>query len=106
MIEDILDELVENGCKGTPDVVQEKIASMACKSAVKGNQSMNHSEMKELLDQLFASGKFYYDELMGGTNPTISAKPNYSDLKEYRDSFRFYGSYNNASVLFVIKIAS
>ena len=51
--EDILDELVENGCKGTPEIVQEKIASMACKAAVKGNQSINHAEMKELLDQLF-----------------------------------------------------
>ena len=58
--EDILDELVENGCKGTPDVVQEKIASMACKSAVKGNQSMNHSEMKELLDQLFTLDNPYH----------------------------------------------
>lgn len=51
--EEILDELVENGCKGTPDVVLEKIASMACKSAVKGNQTMNHMEMKDLLEQLF-----------------------------------------------------
>lgn len=58
--EDILDELVENGCKGTPDVVQEKIASMACKSAVKGNQSMNHAEMKELLDQLFTLDNPYH----------------------------------------------
>ena len=51
--EEILDELVENGCKGTPEVIQEKIASMACKSAVKGNQSMNFVEMKALLEQLF-----------------------------------------------------
>ena len=51
--EDILDELVENGCKGTPEIIQEKIASMACKAAVKGNQSINRAEMKELLDQLF-----------------------------------------------------
>ena len=58
--EDILDELVENGCKGTPEVVQEKIASMACKSAVKGNQSMNHAEMKGLLEQLFALENPYH----------------------------------------------
>ena len=58
--EDILDELVENGCKGTPDVIQEKIASMACKSAVKGNQSMNHAEMKELLVQLFTLDNPYH----------------------------------------------
>ena len=51
--EDILDELVENGCKGTPDIIQEKIASMSCKSAVKGNQTITHAEMQELLNQLF-----------------------------------------------------
>ena len=51
--EEILDELVENGCKGTPEVILEKIASMACKSAVKGNQIINSMEMKALLEQLF-----------------------------------------------------
>lgn len=51
--EEILDELVENGCKGTPEVIQEKIASMACKSAVKGNQSFTPLEMNALLEQLF-----------------------------------------------------
>ena len=51
--EEILDELVENGCKGTPEVILEKIASMACKSAVKGNQTIHTMEMKSLLEQLF-----------------------------------------------------
>ena len=51
--EEILDELVENGCKGTPEVIQEKIASMACKSAVKGNQTIHITEMQSLLEQLF-----------------------------------------------------
>ena len=51
--EEILDELVENGCKGTPEVIQEKIASMACKSAVKGNQTFTVMEMNSLLEQIF-----------------------------------------------------
>ena len=51
--EDILDELVEDGCKGTPEIIQEKIASMSCKSAVKGNQMITYAEMQELLNQLF-----------------------------------------------------
>lgn len=58
--EEILDELVENGCKGTPEVIQEKIASMACKSAVKGNQSMNTTEMNTLLEQLFTLENPYH----------------------------------------------
>ena len=58
--EEILDELVENGCKGTPEVIQEKIASMACKSAVKGNQAMNTAEMNTLLEQLFTLENPYH----------------------------------------------
>ena len=58
--EEILDELIENGCKGTPDVIQEKIASMACKSAVKGNQTISAFEMKELLTQLFELDNPYH----------------------------------------------
>ena len=58
--EEILDELVENGCKGTPEVIQEKIASMACKSAVKGNQSISAAEMKALLEQLFTLENPYH----------------------------------------------
>ena len=50
--EEILDELVEYGCKGTPEVIQEKIASMACKAAVKGNQAMNAVQMGALMEQL------------------------------------------------------
>ena len=58
--EEILDELVENGCKGTPEVIQEKIASMACKSAVKGNQTIHAAEMKSLLEQLFEAENPYH----------------------------------------------
>lgn len=50
--EEILDELVENGCKGTPEVIQEKITSMSCKAAVKGNQTMSNSEMQALMEQM------------------------------------------------------
>lgn len=51
---DILDELAETPVKGTPDVITAKIASMSCKAAVKGNQSLSVTEAKELLKQLFA----------------------------------------------------
>lgn len=51
---DILDELVETPMKGTADVITAKIASMSCKAAVKGNQSLSVLEAEELLKQLFA----------------------------------------------------
>ncbi len=49
---EILDELAEDGSKGTPDVIREKIISMACKAAVKGNQSISRPEMAALLEQM------------------------------------------------------
>ena len=48
-----LDELSEYGNKATsPSVVIEKIASMSCKAAVKGNHSMNQVEFASLFEQL------------------------------------------------------
>lgn len=51
-----LDELAEYFGKGgqskAPSVILEKIASMSCKAAVKGNQAMKEEEFKALFDQL------------------------------------------------------
>ena len=66
------------------------------------NAIITEDASMDLLDQLFSSGKLYYSEFIGG-GPTVSFKPSYSDLQEHKDKFRFYGSYNNASVLFVVK---
>ncbi len=49
----ILDELShETNLDRTPDVINYKIASMACKASVKGNTRMSHAEMEALLDEL------------------------------------------------------
>ena len=49
----ILDELShETGLDRTPDVINYKIASMACKASVKGNTRMSRAEMEALLDEL------------------------------------------------------
>ncbi len=49
----ILDELShESGASRTPDVINYKIASMACKASVKGNTKMSRAEMEALLDEL------------------------------------------------------
>ena len=57
---EILDEIMENGCKGTPEIIQEKIISMACKAAVKGNQSLSKESMEALLEQLFTLENPYH----------------------------------------------
>ncbi len=48
----MLDELVDGPVRGTPDVIYEKLASMACKSAVKGNMSMTAAEAEVLISEL------------------------------------------------------
>lgn len=53
MFKEILDELShETGLDRTPDVINYKIASMACKASVKGNTKMSYPEMEALLDEL------------------------------------------------------
>ncbi|WP_026651177.1 DNA mismatch repair endonuclease MutL [Butyrivibrio proteoclasticus] len=50
---EILDELShETNMSRTPDVINYKIASMACKASVKGNTKMTRQEMEALLDEL------------------------------------------------------
>lgn len=51
-LEAILDELEEEPPHGAPKAIAEKLASMACKSAVKGNHAMSREEMASLLEQL------------------------------------------------------
>lgn len=52
LFEEILAELTEIPVKGVPKVIREKIASMACKAAVKGNHTMTYDEADELIEQL------------------------------------------------------
>lgn len=49
---EILDQIDENSGRFAMDLVTDRIATMACKSAVKGNQSMTLAEMDALMDQL------------------------------------------------------
>ena len=49
---EVLDELVEDMGTGTPESIRNRIATMACKAAVKGNMRMNRREMEELIDEL------------------------------------------------------
>lgn len=59
-LEAILDELEEEPPHGAPAVIAEKLASMACKSAVKGNHTMSCREMEALLDQLLKLDNPYH----------------------------------------------
>lgn len=49
---EILDELAEEAVTGTPEGIRIRIATMACKAAVKGNMRISRAEMEMLLDEL------------------------------------------------------
>ena len=48
----LLDELCDEVPRGKQEVIYEKLASMACKSAVKGNHSMSKEEAAALLKEM------------------------------------------------------
>lgn len=49
---ELIADLVEDVPTGTADVILEKIASMSCKAAVKGNNRLSYEEAVALIDQL------------------------------------------------------
>lgn len=52
MFLEVLDQLAEGGNFGGIRVVEEKIASMSCKAAVKGNNCLSLQEAEALIDEL------------------------------------------------------
>ncbi len=52
MFLEVLDELSELGPREGLKVVEEKIASMSCKAAVKGNNRLSREEAEKLIDEL------------------------------------------------------
>lgn len=48
----VLEDLSGHSVKGAPEIVYEKLASMACKAAVKGNSSMSRPEIEALIQEL------------------------------------------------------
>ena len=52
MFLEVLDELSDIGPRESLKVVEEKIASMSCKAAVKGNNRLSREEAEKLIDEL------------------------------------------------------
>ena len=52
MFLEVLDELGDIGPRESLKVVEEKVASMACKAAVKGNNRISKDEAEKLIDEL------------------------------------------------------
>ncbi len=51
---EIIDNLTNEAGKMSPDILTDKIASMSCKAAVKGNSKMSFAEADQLITQLLS----------------------------------------------------
>lgn len=56
----LLDELVAEKLSKNPQELLEKVASMSCKAAVKGNQTLSFEEARTLIDRLFTLDNPYH----------------------------------------------
>ena len=52
LLMEMIDNLSQEGLAGEPDLICERVASMSCKAAVKGNHVMSQAEADALIDQL------------------------------------------------------
>lgn len=52
LLMEMIDGLTDDIFKGSPDIIYERVASMSCKAAVKGNHLISSAEADHLIDQL------------------------------------------------------
>lgn len=78
---ELLDGLVEDGFKGTPDIILEKMASMSCKAAIKGNTNMSFEEADELITLLLTLENPYH---CPHGRPTIISMSKYEMEKKFK----------------------
>ena len=71
----------ENPIHGVPHVIREKIASMACKAAVKGNNSLTFEEADRLIEQLLTLDNPYN---CPHGRPTIISMSKYEIEKKFK----------------------
>lgn len=77
----VLDEMSEGPLHKDLTVVEEKLATMACKSAVKGNHSFSFAEMEALIDELLTLDNPYN---CPHGRPTIISMSKYEIEKKFK----------------------
>lgn len=78
---EVLDELVDEAVTGTPESIRIRIATMACKAAVKGNMRLNRQEMEALIDELLTLDNPYH---CPHGRPTIISMSKYEIEKKFK----------------------
>ncbi len=77
----VLDDLLEGGIRGDLTAVREKIASMSCKAAVKGNNRLSIQEAQQLIDELLTLDNPYN---CPHGRPTIISMSKYEMEKKFK----------------------
>ena len=77
----ILEELAQVHSAGRIEIIEDRIATMACKAAVKGNNSMTFEEVSALLDQLLTLENPYH---CPHGRPTMFSMTKYEIEKKFK----------------------
>jgi DNA mismatch repair protein MutL len=81
LFEEVLTQMVESPVRGVPQIIREKIASMACKAAVKGNNPLTYKEADKLIEQLLELDNPYN---CPHGRPTIISMSKYEVEKKFK----------------------
>lgn len=77
----MLDEMESISDNGTADIILERVASMSCKAAVKGNQRLSRPEMEHLIEELLSLDNPYN---CPHGRPTIISMTKYELEKKFK----------------------
>ena len=81
MFIEMLDDFANISGADAPNLIMEKVASMSCKAAIKGNQTISRSEMEVLIDELLQLENPYN---CPHGRPTIIAMSKYEIEKKFK----------------------
>ena len=79
--QEILDQLAVESASGTPESIRTRIATMACKAAVKGNMRLCRQEAEQLIDELLTLDNPYH---CPHGRPTIISMSKYELEKKFK----------------------
>ena len=78
---EMLDDFSNSTGRQTPDIIMEKVASMSCKAAVKGNDKLTLPEINKLIDELLSLDNPYN---CPHGRPTIISMSKYEIEKKFK----------------------
>lgn len=78
---EMLDDFSNLSGRETPEIILEKVASMSCKAAVKGNQTLSYSEFDALVEELLTLDNPYN---CPHGRPTIISMTKYEIEKKFK----------------------